>query len=272
LVNLVAHSVAAMPVGGTLTLRTALKNRVVRIEVSDTGAALISGETGRSTTQPYPTKLHGTGLGLATVQSVICDQGGRISVEWAQGSGSTFCIELPAVAGLAAPVGPHVEPTVPKSVPTPVVALQGTPEPVSAPHQAPVAIQSVPASNASAHVEPAALEPLATEPEVISELFEPTQVLSVLTLVAPTEETPDVEWAPDDPAPVVPLPSLELSPQVSPDVHQAGIAEATTEALVAEEERAPEQAKEGAVEQVEIVEEAAAVRKPTWRPFKSMFT
>jgi hypothetical protein len=141
LLNLMAHSVAAMPVGGTLTVRTALKDGAVMIEVSDTGATLMPAQTGRAK-QPYATKLHGTGLGLATVQSVICDQGGRISVEWTPGAGSTFRIELPAVAGLAAPVRPQFEP-----VPGPVQPALAPPTPIqSAPdtvllQPAPVAIQ-----------------------------------------------------------------------------------------------------------------------------------
>lgn len=110
LVNLVAHSVAAMPAGGTLALRTSLKDSAIRIEVADTGAVLSSGEQVRVATQPYTTKLRGTGLGLATVQSVICDQGGRISVEWAPGVGSTFRIELPALLGVAAPARAYPEP------------------------------------------------------------------------------------------------------------------------------------------------------------------
>jgi signal transduction histidine kinase len=43
----------------------------------------------------YTTKQHGTGLGLAILQSVVSDHGGKISVESAKASGTTFRIELP---------------------------------------------------------------------------------------------------------------------------------------------------------------------------------
>jgi hypothetical protein len=42
----------------------------------------------------YTTKQHGTGLGLAVVQSVISDHGGTISVESESGVGTTFRIVL----------------------------------------------------------------------------------------------------------------------------------------------------------------------------------
>lgn len=158
LLNLMAHSVAAMPAGGTLTVRTALKDGAVTIEVSDTGATLMPGESGRGAKQPYATKLHGTGLGLATVQSVICDQGGRISVEWTPGAGSTFRIELPVVAGLAVPVRPQLEPLVP--VPTQPVLAQS----VLAPPAVPLAVAPQPGLPAAAPIQSAQI-PVSQEPE-----------------------------------------------------------------------------------------------------------
>jgi hypothetical protein len=67
---------------------------MARVEVSDTGTGLTPEECERLFTPYYTTKRHGTGLGLAIVQSVVSDHHGRISVESAPGSGTTFRIEL----------------------------------------------------------------------------------------------------------------------------------------------------------------------------------
>ncbi len=93
--NLVLNSLDAMPGGGTLTIRTAQRDGSARIEITDTGAGLTPEECGRLFTPYYTTKRHGTGLGLAVVQSIVSDHHGKISVESAAGSGATFRIDLP---------------------------------------------------------------------------------------------------------------------------------------------------------------------------------
>jgi two-component system nitrogen regulation sensor histidine kinase NtrY len=93
--NLVLNSLDAMPGGGTLTVRTGQKDGSVRVEISDTGAGLAPEECERLFTPYYTTKRHGTGLGLAVVQSIVSDHQGKISVESTPGSGATFRIELP---------------------------------------------------------------------------------------------------------------------------------------------------------------------------------
>jgi len=93
--NLVLNSLDAMPGGGTLTIRTGQKDGSVRVEISDTGAGLAPEECERLFTPYYTTKRHGTGLGLAVVQSIVSDHQGKISVDSTPGSGATFRIELP---------------------------------------------------------------------------------------------------------------------------------------------------------------------------------
>lgn len=94
--NLVLNAMDAMPAGGVLMLRTSHRAGEVDIEVSDTGMGLTPQECDRLFTPYYTTKLHGTGLGLAVVQSVVSDHGGRVSVESESGVGTSFHIHLPA--------------------------------------------------------------------------------------------------------------------------------------------------------------------------------
>jgi len=93
--NLFLNAIDAMAEGGTLGIRTSVRDKFVRVEISDTGTGLTEEERGRLFTPYYTTKQHGTGLGLAIVQSVVSDHAGKIWVESREGKGTTFHIELP---------------------------------------------------------------------------------------------------------------------------------------------------------------------------------
>ncbi len=93
--NLFLNAIDAMAEGGTLSIRTSVRDKFVRVEISDTGTGLTEEERGRLFTPYYTTKQHGTGLGLAIVQSVVSDHAGKIWVESREGQGTAFYIELP---------------------------------------------------------------------------------------------------------------------------------------------------------------------------------
>jgi len=89
--------------GGTLTVRTAQQSGIVRVEISDTGAGLEGGEAAGAAV-PYAAKVDAAGLGLATIQTVVSDHGGRISVEAMPGIGTAFRMEFPiALTSVKAP-------------------------------------------------------------------------------------------------------------------------------------------------------------------------
>jgi two-component system, NtrC family, nitrogen regulation sensor histidine kinase NtrY len=92
--NLVVNAIDAMPNGGSLRLTTSTTNRGVKVEIADSGTGLTQEEVARLFTPYYTTKQHGTGLGLAVVQSVLSDHGARISVLSRPGKGTTFVVEF----------------------------------------------------------------------------------------------------------------------------------------------------------------------------------
>jgi two-component system nitrogen regulation sensor histidine kinase NtrY len=101
--NLVANALEAMPDGGTLTVRTAAEDGVVRVEVRDTGPGLTEEQRTRLFTPYYTTKKAGTGLGLAIVQGIVSDHGGRIQVWSEPGVGTAFTLVLPGASAVPPP-------------------------------------------------------------------------------------------------------------------------------------------------------------------------
>lgn len=68
----------------------------VRLAVSDTGRGMTQEELDRAFADFHTTKPAGTGLGLSVVRRLVGDLGGRLRVETAPGSGSTFTVEIPS--------------------------------------------------------------------------------------------------------------------------------------------------------------------------------
>ncbi len=120
LLNLVVNARDAMPAGGELTIemtnadvtdaRTCVLGRAmppgpyVQMTVTDTGAGIEADDVAEIFEPFFTTKPEGTGLGLATVASVVVDARGHIFVDSSPGNGTRFSIFLPASEASA----PHV--------------------------------------------------------------------------------------------------------------------------------------------------------------------
>lgn len=97
IVNLSLNARDAMPQGGSLILRTCLRNSEAVLEVEDSGTGMPPSVRERLFEPFFTTKApgKGTGLGLAMVASIVEGMGGRITVTSTEGVGTTFGLAFP---------------------------------------------------------------------------------------------------------------------------------------------------------------------------------
>ncbi len=107
--NLVINAIQAMPAGGTIQVRgenlevgrqselPLRAGRYVKIAVQDQGIGIPADYLPKIFDPYFTTKQAGSGLGLATVYSIVKNHGGQVAVESSLGVGTTFQVYLPAV-------------------------------------------------------------------------------------------------------------------------------------------------------------------------------
>jgi two-component system cell cycle sensor histidine kinase/response regulator CckA len=128
--NLCTNARDAMPQGGEILVRTETSTDVdappeghdparawVHLTVADRGAGMDPATLGHAFEPLFTTKEigRGTGLGLSTVQAIVSQSGGRVSIDSEVDRGTTVNVWLPALdIGQTAPTTAPVEKTAPR--------------------------------------------------------------------------------------------------------------------------------------------------------------
>jgi len=109
--NLLLNASQAMPAGGEVGIRAANETlphnnpqqlppgNYLKIAVEDRGCGIPQENLIRIFDPYFTTKPKGSGLGLASVHSIIKRHGGAVEVSSTPGGGTTFTIHLPAIPG-----------------------------------------------------------------------------------------------------------------------------------------------------------------------------
>jgi two-component system cell cycle sensor histidine kinase/response regulator CckA len=135
--NLGVHARGAMPNGGRLTVATAMhtdeavgvpggaRREYVRMTVSDSGGGL-SADAHSTLFEPFLSSDEAAvnAAGLAKVNAIVHDAGGRIDVASAAGVGTTFTIDFPAASESDSAMTAASTPT---SLPTSVLVVEDEP-------------------------------------------------------------------------------------------------------------------------------------------------
>ena len=104
--NLLLNARDALPEGGRIAITVEGFGERVRVRVADNGTGMDDATRKRMFEPFFTTKVEGagTGLGLATVFSLVTQHGGDIEVETTLGGGTTFDLYLPLATSATATV------------------------------------------------------------------------------------------------------------------------------------------------------------------------
>ena len=93
--NLFQNAFAAMPNGGTLTVKSKINGDYVSVYISDNGIGIEKDKLSKIFEPYYTTKANGTGLGLTLVYKIIKEHNGEIHVSSTPNKGTTFVLDFP---------------------------------------------------------------------------------------------------------------------------------------------------------------------------------
>jgi signal transduction histidine kinase len=102
-IQLVKNALTAMKGRGRLTVRSALADGVIKLEVADTGKGIAPDVLPKIFDPFFTTKddWRGEGLGLTIVHRIVEQHHGRVRAASQPGAGATFTVTLPAASGKA---------------------------------------------------------------------------------------------------------------------------------------------------------------------------
>jgi signal transduction histidine kinase len=105
--NLITNAIDAMEVCNPkrLSVATRVWNNQVELSIADTGVGIDTDDIAKIFSPDFTTKPvgKGTGLGLASVKTMVEAYNGSISVESQKGQGATFRVRLPVAEGSRLP-------------------------------------------------------------------------------------------------------------------------------------------------------------------------
>jgi signal transduction histidine kinase len=105
--NLVGNAIKYGAGGGWIGIEADASGREVRLVIADKGIGIDAAQHARIFEPFYrapeviAAQIQGAGLGLSLVQRIVESHGGRVTVQSAPGTGSTFTVHLPAASGEA---------------------------------------------------------------------------------------------------------------------------------------------------------------------------
>jgi signal transduction histidine kinase len=99
--NLINNAAQSISDSGTITVRSSVDGKRIRIDVTDTGSGIAADVLPHIFDTYYTTKAagEGTGLGLPIAKSIVDEHGGEIQVSTEVGAGTTFSVYLPIAQG-----------------------------------------------------------------------------------------------------------------------------------------------------------------------------
>jgi signal transduction histidine kinase len=97
LMNIILNSIQAMTQGGNLRIQTIFQTAedMVHLIIADTGGGIPAEAIPKIFKPFYSSKAKGAGLGLAVVERIIHQHGGKVSIHSQDGLGTTLDIFLP---------------------------------------------------------------------------------------------------------------------------------------------------------------------------------
>jgi len=95
--NVLANGVEAAGSGGRVSISAETTDQRVRVTIRDNGPGMAPDVLARAGEPLFSTKPAGTGLGLAISKRIVVSHQGMLSLESAEGAGTTVAIDLPGV-------------------------------------------------------------------------------------------------------------------------------------------------------------------------------